>query len=192
MDGALKELDLSRGLRWVRDSLSRGGGASAAVLERNLLERGAVWAILPDNYDLEAERSIDHGGVTSSEVADAGLANALVRLGVDTRTVLLEDELALPGDKDLLATRGEGLWIYQGQILRTLDIESTTTSVVGFLRSGSSGYPTNAFMLNTRLDPRPQMPATLGPHELCQALNGLLAVTVAAFDAETWLIWQRS
>jgi hypothetical protein len=126
-----------------------------------------------------------------TKLADLGIAKALRQLCSDESAKYLlyvEDDLRRPGDP-AISNGQAGLIFLRDQVVHWCELAKDNVSEVGtFLRKGSSGFPLNAFVA--------QFPMRYLRHEglseselLATITDSVVAVVVAAYDAESFLIW---
>ncbi len=122
--------------------------------------------------------------------ADNLLRGSLRRLAsVGARSVVVEDDLMLRTDPVLVGP----VAFVDDRVLRWSSIDpELLDAAVKLLRSGSSGYPLVAYVV----DSSPQFlglstGARLGSEFVDRLRRSALAVIVSAFDAETYLVFRR-
>ena len=118
----------------INESLANGGPVSKAVSREFVNGRFVALGDETRYHDLVS------GSGAGVGVADQGLESLLRRFDRDS-LLLVEDDLARPGDPDL----GGGV-VYCGAVVH-LGRLGTLSEPGAFLRHGSSGYPLNAFLL---------------------------------------------
>jgi hypothetical protein len=169
------------GVGWLRESLSQGALLSSAALAGLPLDDGEAAALVPEDFH-GSPVFTESAGVRAAG-ADAGLARWLAASG-RAGTLVIEDELARPGDPVLSRLTAPYL-TEEGRVYWFVGIEpSAAERGVTRLHESSSGYPTNAFVLSVPVD----HVTAIGP--LAERLPTILrAIVVAAFDAESFVIW---
>jgi hypothetical protein len=138
-------------------------------------------------------QALEHGGVIEAATADVGLAGVLESLvPAGALCVVIEDDLRRSGDP-ALERLPVGSAVLGDQVLHWCDLPAVSSSLaVSAIRRSASGYPLNAFIVT-------ESAAALGlagggsvstdlPSRIVRALDGVI---VAAFDAESFLLWDR-
>lgn len=129
---------------WIRGSLAQGSLLSMVMTERLPALLVAV-LMIPRYTDPGARLRLDnHGrGYSPTEVdrVAAQFFHALAACGA--QTLVVEDDLARRGDQHLT---GDVAFV-DGRVIRwTVLEEGSNAAAVRLLRTGSSGYPLNAFV----------------------------------------------
>ena len=182
-------MDLASG--WVKRSLGRGHEVSTAVLASADFEAGTFRAILPDDVDVNQIQNLEYGGVMKESVARDAFARVLDEFAQrGAACVVVEDDLASRTDPAIVES-SEPLAFIGDRVISWCDLDpgtgATAAEIVG--RVGS-GFPTNAFVVSRSaadlgLADRHSLPEDFGQ----KAAGCLVAVAVAAFDAESYVIW---
>jgi hypothetical protein len=176
---------------WVKDSLRQGRQISAAVLAAEPVERGRFRAFVQvGTPPSKVERYRTGGVVRRQSVTDmlGGVLDDLAPRGA--RCVLIEDPFAKRSDPWL--ERFDDIVAFIGDdVLSWCDLAAGGgRAAADKIARDSHGYPTNAFVVATAcrefgLANREQAAEDLPD----KAVESLLAVVVAAYDAESFLIW---
>jgi hypothetical protein len=174
---------------WTEDSLEQGCDLSAAVLAGGFLDRGQFLAVVSDPF-LRAAFAYETGGVIGQRHARDLLAQVLNELGSrNARGVLVEDNVHRRSDPSF-SIKGEPSAFIGDCVLHWRDFSEGSTKAMEVVAWGATGYPTNAFIVNRSsrdfgLIDRRDAPANLAQ----EVASSLLAIVVAAFDAESFLLW---
>jgi hypothetical protein len=170
---------------WARGSLAQGSTLAMSMTQRLESFRWA-WLVAPPDAEHQAPPRLDelgHGIKTSAaDLLGARLLPYLTRAGL--RVLLVEDDLARRGDPNLgcdVAFVGE-------RVVRWSEAAGGPARAVALLRSGSSGYPLNAFLCRASakqlgLEPGIQIDAEV--QELI--VESAEAVIVSVYDAEAFV-----
>jgi hypothetical protein len=181
-------------VEWVRESLGDGHAVSAAVLAACRLEAGRVRAIVSDDTS-EGHRSQFHrGGVidaASRAEADLLLAQLLDTLaGRGGSCVVIEDDLRRRQDP-AASRRGVAPSAFIGErVVHWTDLQPAEKAITT-IYAGASGYPRNAFIVakscaDLGIADRQELDETFA----ASVAKSLRAVLVAAYDAESFLLWE--
>ncbi|MDE3194007.1 MAG: hypothetical protein KGN00_09995 [Chloroflexota bacterium] len=186
------ELPRDIALDWLRKSLMDGSRSSAHVLAVARLDHGHLFALAPAGTK-PSQLTPAEGGVASVAASDAALAVVLAGMaGEGASCVVIEDDVQRRGDPSLPRFDLPSAFLDDRVIhWRDLTVDSAKAAVVAVQR-GASGYPLNAFVTT-------RSAASLGLVDGRQLDDGLLAavesalmaVIVAVFDAESFLVWQH-
>ncbi len=132
----------------------------------------------------------DEGGMARTHMAQAGLAQYLDALASRrAQCAVIENDLARRTDPQVgkpIPTASLG-----DRVLHWCDLgDRTDADCIDIFRRGASGYPLNAFVtIKSSVDlglTDGQAAAGDVPRQIAESL---LAVIVAAFDAESFLVW---
>jgi hypothetical protein len=185
------ELKPGEAISWLRSSLAQGFQISEAIAATTPFENGQIRVIAP--VEATALPPLNQGGLLSQEEANDAMSGVLAELTASGAACLvIEDALGRYGDPAVLASTLGTAWL-DNRVLHwhPLDL-STTSSATNALRTGSSGYPLNAFVTTRTADALGLIDHTAleesGIDKICEAL---IAVIVSAFDAESFLIWTK-
>ena len=179
-------VDRAIGLSWVESSLSDGSPLAMSCVVS--LQRAAFRVLVRGDAEVVDAGDFEVGcGVDSAE-ADGHvneLFGELVAAGAEV--LLVEDDLARRGDP----VRNGPVAFVGDRVLRWCSLASPggRDSAVMLLRNGSSGYPLNAFVVSESIGRLGLVGGGEIDDACCEAIVGsLVAVIVAAFDAETYLV----
>lgn len=181
------------GKSWVIDSLTQGFEISATVLKVAAFDAGSYRSFISASDQLR-QTNLAEGGVSKGQVAQAGLAQYLDGLSSDLAScVIVEDDLRRRTDPTV-APHAMSTAFIGDRIVHWCDLErGTGADCADVVDRGASGYPLNAFVCGKSaadLDLVNGREVVKGFAN--QIAESLLAVVVAAFDAETFLVWDRS
>lgn len=187
------EIDQAVALDWLRYSLGQGDVISPAVLKLVEERKGRSYVLAPDTVDRSRLANPNSGRITGTRAAEAALANVLQTL-VDSHgaaCVVLEDELREKRDPNP-SVDGLLLTGFVGEkVIHWAGLASGTEEAIRVLHRGSGGYPTNAFVTSASQQELGLADgADLDDDILCAVVRSLVAVVVAAYDAETFMIWE--
>lgn len=179
------------GLEWVIRSL-RDGSPLSQVLSSHVVG-GPVVALVPPEFTLTDTTEFTTGGVVGGDAAASALGRLISELEPSThRLLVVDDDLSRVGDPGL-SDDSDLLLLAQERVARWIPLTPGGTQTVDpFIRESSSGYPSNAFVVSgtaSELISAHVDGSDLVAHWLGRRLE---AIVVAAFDAETWLIWSAS
>jgi hypothetical protein len=181
-------------VQWVRESLGNGGAVSAAVLAACRFDAGRVRAIVWDGTPQEHLSQFRRGGVlraASRPVADlllAQLLDTLARRGGSC--VVIEDDVMRRHDPALSLPGVPPSAFIGERIVHWADLQPVNEAIAT-IYAGASGYPRNAFVVarpcaDLGLADRQELDETFAD----SVAKSLLAVLVAAYDAESFLVWE--
>jgi hypothetical protein len=171
---------------WLFDSLAQGTALASAV---SALLGHAVVRIVLAGRTAALEVLPAHGSsVPTSESDQLAAAVLEVELRSGGRTLIVEDDLARKGDRVL--THGPVGYV-DDRVLRWADLKSEDAP--GLLRTGSAGYPLNAYVVSLSAA---ELGLTNGLQlstELVQRIaESTTLVFVGAFDGEGYIVAWRS
>jgi len=179
---------------WTERWLGAGHAVSAAVLADAPFGEGRFHTCVADDVPPERLARFEEGDVAGTKEAREWLARILDGLAAaGAGCLIVEDDLtssthlALHHDDIPSAFIGDRVVAWSG-----LSPGNGAAAVEAVMYVGS-GYPRNAFVVGRSpeqlgLADRRQAPEQF-PGEVAKSL---LAVIVAIFDAETYLVWERS
>jgi hypothetical protein len=188
------EIDKAIALDWLRHSLGHGEVevVSRAALKFIEAREGHAYTLAPETVDPARLAKPREGGVATTGGARAALAKVLEGLTErGAACVVVEDELNLkrhpkPSLDGLLKTAFVG-----EQVLHWANLARGADDAVVAIDRGSGDYPTNAFVTSVSADGLGLVDgADLDPDIAGPVVGSLLAVIVAAYDAETFIIWE--
>lgn len=178
------EVDADEATDWVRGSLAQGSALAMSMTQR-LDSLPSVLLVAPEACEHGLPRLDDHGRGIKMGDADLTAARLLAVLARERPTVLLvEDDLARRGDPNL----DRGVAFVEDRVVRWSDIADDGDQAVALLRSGSSGYPLNAFVCHASAGQLRLEPGSKIDNE-GQALivESVQAVLVSVYDAEAFV-----
>jgi hypothetical protein len=192
------EIDKTIALDWLRYSLSQGEVefVSPAALKFIEEHEGHAYALAPENVD-PARLANPHDGAVmtpgtgSPRDALAGVLTTLAARGGGC--VVVEDELSLkrhpkPSLDGLLKTGFVG-----EKVIHWANLAGGPDDAVVAVNRGSGDYPTNAFVTSAPAEELGLVDGADLDSGIGEAVvASLVAVIVAAYDAETFLIWEPS
>jgi hypothetical protein len=188
------EIDQSVALDWLRYSLGQGEVISPAALKVVEEREGHAYTLAPETVDPARLASPSSGGVTGTSAAREALASVLTTLAErGTACVVVEDELRLrrdpkPSLDGLLLTAFVG-----EQVIHWAGLEGGPEDAIVAVDRGSHGYPTNVFVTSASAEALGLVDgADLDPDIAGPVVGSLMAVVVAAYDDETYIIWEPS
>jgi hypothetical protein len=188
------EIDQTVALDWLRYSLGQGEIISPAAL-RFIEERaGHAYTLAPDGVDparlaKPREGAVITPGTGSPREALARVLETLAERGA--ACVVVEDELSLKRDPKpsldgLLLTGFVG-----EKVIHWAGLEGGAEDGRVAVDSGSGDYPTNAFVTSVSAKELGLGDDADLDHDIAGPVIGsLMAVIVAAYDAETYIVWE--
>jgi hypothetical protein len=190
------EIDQTVALEWLRYSLRQGNVISPDVLKFIQERDGRAYALVPASVDPARLATPQWGGVIEPGTGSPREALAQVLDGLAARgaaCVVVEDAIRekrdpKPSLDGLLRTAFVGEMVVHWAALAK-GMEDAILAV----RRGSSGYPTNAFVSSVSAEQLGLVDGTDLDHDIAGAIvESLVAVIVAAYDDETFMIWEPS
>ncbi len=183
-------------LEWLRHSLGQGEVEviSPAALKFIEEREGHGYALVPETIDPARLTTPRWGGVTRMHAARESLVTVLeglVKRGA--ACVVVEDEAnwkryPKPSLDGLLLTGFVG-----EQVIHWAALAKGMDDAVVVVHRGSGGYPTNAFVTSASAEELGLVDgADLGSGVAGRVVGSLMAVIVAAYDNETYIIWEPS
>jgi hypothetical protein len=188
------EIDQAVALEWLRHSLGQGEMISSAAREFVAEHEGRAYALAPETVDRARLANPREGAVITAGTGSPREALARVLATLAERgaaCVVVEDELSLkrdpnPGMSGLLQTGFVG-----EKVVHWANLACGTDDAVVAVDRGSGDYPTNAFVSSSAADESGLVDgADLDPVIAGRVVGSLMAVIVAAYDAETYIIWE--
>jgi|JI10StandDraft_1071094.scaffolds.fasta_scaffold18321_7 hypothetical protein len=166
---------------WLLDSLAQGTVLASAVSA--LLGQAVVRIVLAGQTTALQVLPAHGSSVPTSESDQLAAAVLEIELRNGGRTLIVEDDLARKGDRVLTQDR---VGFVDDRVLRWADLESEDAP--GLLRTGSAGYPLNAYVVSLSAD---ELGLTNGLQlgtELVQRIaESTMLVLVGAFDGEGFI-----
>lgn len=170
---------------WARGSLAQGSTLATSMTQR-LESFRSTWLVAPPGADHQAPPRLDERGrgikTSAADSLGARLLACLMSAGL--HVLLVEDDLARRGDPDLgcdVAFVGE-------RVVRWCETADGSARAVALLRSGSSGYPLNAFLCRAsvkQLGLESGIEIDAEVQELI--VESVEAVIVSVYDAEAFV-----
>jgi hypothetical protein len=188
------EIDQSVALDWLRYSLDQAEVKVISPAVLKLLEErpGHAYTLAPETVDPTRLAKPREGGVVTTGGAQAALA--MVLEGLTERgaaCVVVEDETNWrrypnPSLDGLLKTGFVG-----EQVIHWAGLEGGPEDAIVAVHRGSGDYPTNAFVTSASAEALGLVDgADLGSDLARSVVRSLMAVIVAAYDAETYMLWE--
>jgi hypothetical protein len=192
------EIDEAVALDWLRYSLGQGAVAVISPVALKFIEEreGHAYALAPEGVDPARLAKPSEGAVITSGAGSAreALARVLETLAEQgAACVVVEDELSLrrhpkPSLDGLLLTGFIG-----EKVIHWANLAGGTDDAVVAVNRGSGDYPTNAFVTSASAEGLGLVDgADLDPNLAGRVVGSLMAMVVAAYDAETYIIWEPS
>ncbi|HEY5261369.1 MAG TPA: hypothetical protein VIJ33_04610 [Solirubrobacteraceae bacterium] len=184
------EIDQSVALDWLHYSLGQGEVISPAALKFIEERQGHAYTLAPETVDPARLAKPREGGVVTTGGAQAALAKVLEGLTErGAACVVVEDCLRLRRDPKP-SLDGLLLTAFVGErVIHWAGLEGETDAAILTLHRGSGKYPLNAFVTSASelglVDG-----ADLDSDIAGSVVGSLVAVVVAAYDAETYIIWE--
>ncbi|HEV3320791.1 MAG TPA: hypothetical protein VG147_01215 [Solirubrobacteraceae bacterium] len=188
------EIDQAIALGWLRYSLGQGEIVSPAALKFIEDHEGHAYTLAPERVDPARLTEPREGGVIKPGAGSPqeALARELERLtGRGGSCVVVEDELGRrrdpkPSLDGLLLTAFVG-----EQVLHWADLADGTEAAILTVDRGSHGYPLNAFVASASAQELGLVDGADLDSDIAGAVvRSLMAVIVAAYDDETFVIWE--
>ncbi len=188
------EVDQTVALDWLRYSLGQGEVISPVALKVIEEQRGHAYTLAPDTVDPARLATPCDGGVTKTGDARAALAQVLATFAQHgAACVAVEDCLRLRRDPNP-SLDGLLLTAFVGErVIHWAGLEGGTDAAILALHRGSGKYPLNAFVTSVSAEELGLVDgADLDPDIADPVVGSLMAVIVAAYDAETFIVWEPS
>ncbi len=188
------EVDQKVALDWLRYSLGQGEVISPVALKFIEEREGHSYTLAPDTVDPARLATPSDGGVTKTGDARSALAKVLATLAEHgAACVVVEDELRQRKDPKP-SLDGLLLTAFVGELaLHWADLADGTDGAILTVDRGSHGYPLNAFVTSASAEELGLVDgADLEQNVAGGVVGSLVAVIVAAYDAETYIIWEPS
>jgi hypothetical protein len=188
------EIDPTVALEWLRYSLGQGEVISPTALKVIEERQGHAYTLAPETVDPARLAKPREGGVIgpgagSPREALAGVLETLAERGA--ACVVVEDAIRAKRDPKpsldgLLRTAFVGeLVVHWGGLAKGME------DAILVVHRGSGGYPTNAFVTSASEQQLGLVDGADLDHDIAGSVVGsLMAVIVAAYDDETFLIWE--
>ncbi len=190
------EIDRTVALDWLRYSLGQGEVISPAVLRFIEEHEGRAYTLAPGTVDparlaKPREGAVITSGTGSPREALARVLETLAERGA--ACIVVEDELSLRRDpKPSLDGLLRTMFIGE-KVLHWAGLAGSMEDAVLVVNRGSGGYPTNAFVTSTSAEELGLVDGADLDHDIASpVIESLMAVIVAAYDDETYIIWEPS
>lgn len=186
------EIDLEPALAWLSYSLGQGDIISPKVLELIRKHDGRAYVFAPEGTGRAQLYDLEYGEINTSEsIALEALSlrlNTLVER--DAACVVLEDELSLRSDPT--PDMGGLPTAFVGErVLHWAELNKGTQEALRVLYLGSHGRPLNAFVTTASAHELGLSNNATLTHDIADLVAGsMIAVIVAAYDTESFLIWE--
>jgi hypothetical protein len=188
------EIDKTIALDWLRYSLGQGEVISPAALKFIEEHEGHAYALAPETVNPARLANPREGAVITPGTGSPREALARVLTTLAERggaCVLVEDEMSEKGDANP-SWGGRLLTGFVGEkVIHWANLAGGTDDPVVAVNRGSGDYPTNAFVTSASAEELGLVDgADLDPDIVGPVIALLVAVIVAAYDAETYIIWE--
>jgi hypothetical protein len=186
------EIDKTVALDWLRHSLGQGEVISPAALEFIVEHEGHAYTLAPATVDPAVLATPSSGGVTKTSRAREGLAKVLDGLTErDAACVVVENDLRLKRDPAANLDRMLMTGFIGEKVIHWANLADGAADAVAAVHRGASGYPANAFVTSASAQELGLVDGADLDHDIAGPVVGsLMAVIVAAYDAETFMIWE--
>jgi hypothetical protein len=190
------EIDQAVALDWLRHSLGQGEVDVISLAARTSIEerQGHAYTLVPDTVDPARLATPRWGGVIGTRSAREALATVLDGLAErGAACLVVEDEVNLkrypkPSLDGLLKTAFVG-----EHVIHWAGLGGSADDAIVVVHRGSGGYPTNAFVTSASAEELGLVDGADLDSRVGEAVvASLMAVIVAAYDAETYIIWEPS
>jgi hypothetical protein len=191
------EIDQTIALEWLQHSLGQGEIVSPAALKAITEREGHAYTLASETVDPARLTKpsdgwvIEPGAGSSRDVALAQAIETLAERGaacVVVEDCLRERKNPKPSLDGLLLTAFVG-----ERVIHWAGLEGGTDAAILTLHRGSGKYPLNAFVTSASAEELGLVDgADLDPDIAGRVIGSLMAVVVAAYDAETFIIWEPS
>ncbi len=191
------EIDQTVALEWLQYSLGQGEIVSPAALETIKEREGHAYTLASETVDPARLTKPSDGWVIESGTGssrDAALARVIETLAErGAACVVVEDCLRLRRDPKP-SLDGLLLTAFVGErVIHWAELEGGTDAAILTLHRGSGKYPLNAFVTSASAEELGLVDgADLDSGIAGPVVGSLMAVIVAAYDAETFIIWEPS
>lgn len=189
----MKVIDVKReeGRIWTERWLAVGHFVSKAVLDTVSFEDGQFRTCITDEAATKPLPHFETGWVARRSEVYSWLGKVLDELALrGARCLIVEDDLSIPSDPGLanesISTAFIGDHVFSWSDINPGDGIMAIKRVMGV----GSGYPRNAFVTTHSAAELGFVHGKPAPEEFPpKVAESLLAVMVAMFDAETFLVW---
>lgn len=189
MDNAGIQIPNDPARQWVLDSLGQGAPLSVRVAPLVASTTGAAILLASDDPEPGERRSFQTGHRLSHSQRDRLAAMFFAGLArTETMSLVVEDDLQRRGDPHV---EERAAFIGDRVVHWTVVADGDQDGVIETLRSGTSGYPLNAFVCEGSPSSFGlEAGAELDSDALDKLREAVKLVIVAAYDAETYLCWR--
>jgi hypothetical protein len=190
------EIDKTVALDWLRYSLGQGEVISPAALKFIEEHEGRGYALAPETVDAARLTNPDDGaviipGTGSPREALGRVLTTLAESG--GACVVVENNLRLKRDPKAKLDKMLLTGFVGEKVIHWAILAGDTDDAVVAVHRGASGYPTNAFVTSASAEELGLVDgADLDSDVAGRVVESLMAVIVAAYDAETYIIWEPS
>jgi hypothetical protein len=187
----LAEAPIDEAREWLRYSLTQGFDLSAGVLAADVLSTGSALAIVSTEFSRE-EFSYATGGVLGMRIARLCLVRVLRQVAAHAaEAVLVEDDLRRRRHP-VASWSGLASAFIGERLVHWGDVRPPYSGAVHVVAEGASGYPLNGFVVSRSAAELGLVDGQDAPEHLARdVVSALIAVVVAAFDGESFLLWIR-
>ncbi|MFI4990778.1 MAG: hypothetical protein ACHQHO_07690 [Solirubrobacterales bacterium] len=190
------EVDQTVAVDWLRYSLGQGEVISPAALKFIEEHEGHAYTLAPETVDRERLAKPREGAVITPGTGSPREALARVLTTLAERggaCVVVEDEMSEKGDANP-SWGGRLLTGFVGEkVIHWANLAGGTDDAVVAVNRGSGDYPTNAFVTSVPAEELGLVDgADVDPDIASPVVGSLVAVVAAAYDAETYIIWEPS
>jgi hypothetical protein len=180
-------------LAWMRESLRDGHAVSSATLAAAPFDQGRFRAVVSGDTPEERVSEFRFGGVADAgRGADADAALAQLLAGLARRggsCVVIESDVWDRLSPALARVRAPSAFIGD-RVVHWADLEPADEAIRTTYAS-ASGYPRNAFIVRKSCAELGLVDGkSLDASFAGEVTTSLLAVLVAAYDAESFLVWE--
>lgn len=185
-------LDQAVARDWLRYSLGQGDVVSAAALEFIAEREGRAYTLVPQTVDPALLATPHSGGVIGTRSAREAFAEVLAGHSErDAACVVVEDALSRRRDSKP-NMGGQLLTGFIGEaVIHWASLGAGVGDAIFTVNRGSGDYPTNAFVTSAPAEAMGLVDGAdlhVGIGEVVVA--SLRAVITAAYDAETYIVWE--
>lgn len=190
------EIDQTVALDWLRYSLDQGEVEVISPAALKFIEgrQGHAYTLAPETVDPARLAKPREGGVVTTGGARAALAKVLEGLTErGAACVVVADGIRVKRDPKP-SVDGLLLTAFVGEhVIHWAGLEGGPEDAIVVVHRGSGGYPTNAFVTLASAEELGLVDGTDLDTDISGAVVGsLVAVIVAAYDDETFIIWEPS
>jgi hypothetical protein len=188
------DIDKTIALDWLRYSLSQGDVVSPVALKFIEEHEGHAYTLAPETVDPARLAKPHEGAVITLGTGSPREALAQVFAVLAERgaaCVVVEDEMSEKGDANP-SWGGRLLTAFIGErVIHWANLAGGADDAVVAVTRGSGDYPTNAFVTSVSAEKLRLVDGADLDSSICgRVVGSLSAVIVAAYDAETYIIWE--